>query len=172
MMTKTTATDSGPRIGERGTEMSSPSGKPPGKPRKRGFIWFFFLLVVAGVTSYAVWRASKPGLVAQSNQGKGGPGGGRGRGGAAPALPVVAAKAQSGRVPIYLNGLGNVSAFYTVTVKSRVDGQLMKVNFQEGDLVKEGQVLIEIDPRPYQVQLDLAQGTLARDSALLANAKL
>lgn len=75
-------------------------------------------------------------------------------------------------VPVYLDGLGNVTAFYTVTVKSRVDGQLMNVNFQEGDFVKEGQVLIEIDPRPYQVMLEQAEGTLAHDQALLENAKL
>jgi len=65
-----------------------------------------------------------------------------------------------------------VTAFYTVTVKSRVDGQLMSVNFQEGALVQKDQVLAVIDPRPFQVMLDQAQGTLAHDQALLANAKL
>jgi multidrug efflux system membrane fusion protein len=65
-----------------------------------------------------------------------------------------------------------VTAFYTVSVKSRVDGQIMKLDFNEGDLVQQGQLLIEIDPRPYQVQLELAEGTLARDQAMLNNAKL
>ena len=87
-------------------------------------------------------------------------------------VPVVVTKVARSSIPVYLNGLGNVTAFYTVTVKSRVDGQLMKVDFNEGDLVKEGQVLIEIDPRPFQVQLELAQATLAHDQALLANAKV
>jgi multidrug efflux system membrane fusion protein len=84
----------------------------------------------------------------------------------------VVAKARAGSVPIYLDGLGSVTAFYTVTVKSRVDGQLMKFNVQEGDLVKEGQVIAEIDPRPYEVMLAQAEGTLAHDSALLENAKV
>jgi multidrug efflux system membrane fusion protein len=170
-MTNTTTTATELPAGQRGREVPLPPGKPPGKPRKRGFIWFFFLLIVVSVTSYAVWRASQPGLIPQTNQGKGG-GGRGGRGGAGGVLPVVVAKARSGSVPIYLVGLGNVTAFYTVTVKSRVDGQLMKVNFQEGDLVKAGDILCEIDPRPFQVMLAQAEGTLAHDEALLANAKV
>jgi multidrug efflux system membrane fusion protein len=173
MMTNTTTTATEPHAGERGREVPYPPGKPPTKPRKRGFIWFFFLVIVIGVTAYAVWRASQPGLIPQNNQGKGGGGGGkRNRGGGGEALPVAVARARSGPVPTYLDGLGNVIAFYTVTVKSRVDGQLMKVNFQEGDLVKEGQVIAEIDPRPFQVMLAQAEGTLAHDRALLDNAKV
>src|SRR5579862_355057 len=172
MMTNSTTTATEPHAGERGREVPYPPGKPSSKPRKRGFIWFFFLVIVIGVTSYAVWRASQPGLILPTNQGKGGGGGKRNRGGGGEALPVAVAKARSGPVPSYLDGLGNVIAFYTVTVKSRVDGQLMKVNFQEGDLVKEGQVIAEIDPRPFQVMLAQAEGTLAHDTALLDNAKV
>lgn len=139
------------------------------KPKKRGLIWVVFLLIVAGVAGYAVWRASHPATVAR---GAGGGGGGFRGGGQLGPVPVVVSKVARSSIPVYLNGLGNVTAFYTVTVKSRVDGQIMKVDFNEGDLVHEGQVLIEIDPRPYQVQLELAEGTLARDQAMLNNAKL
>ena len=141
------------------------------KPKKRGLIWVVLLLIVAGIAGYAVWRAGHPIALVR---GQGGGGGGRGGGGRGPLgpVPVVLSKVGRSSIPVYLNGLGNVTAFYTVTVKSRVDGQIMKVDFNEGDLVKEGQVLIEVDPRPYQVQLELAQGTLARDRALLDNAKV
>jgi multidrug efflux system membrane fusion protein len=84
----------------------------------------------------------------------------------------VIVKARQMNVPVYLTGLGNVAAFYTVTVKTRVDGQLMKVDFREGDDVKEGQELALIDPRPYQVMLEQAEGQLARDQAILADARL
>lgn len=144
----------------------SPSSR---KPKKRGLIWVVLLLIVAGVAGYAVWRASHPAPVVRGAGGGGG--GGRGGGQLGP-VPVVVSKVTRSSIPVYLNGLGNVTAFYTVTVKSRVDGQIMKVDFNEGDLVHQGQVLIEIDPRPYQVQLELAEGTLARDQALLNNAKL
>ena len=147
---------------------------PPrsGKPKKRGLIWVFFLLIVAGVAGYAVWRAGQPATALKGQGGGGGGFGGGGRGAPLGPVPVVVTKVARSSIPVYLNGLGNVTAYYTVTVKSRVDGQLMKVDFNEGDLVKQGQVLIEIDPRPYQVQLDLTQATLARDQALLANAKV
>ena len=154
------------------TERMPPPPRPV-KLRKRGLIWVVFLLTIAGVTGYAVWRASQP-MPAQ--RGQGGGGGGRGGGGRRFAglgpVPVVVSKVSRSSIPVYLNGLGNVTAFYTVTVKSRVDGQLMKVDFNEGDFVKEGQILLEIDPRPFEVQLALAQGTMARDQALLDNAKL
>src|ERR1700693_4734767 len=152
-----------------------PTPPRPAKSKKRGLIWVIFLLMIAGVTGYAVWRAGLPATSPGGPGTKGGRGGGRGGGGRFAGLgpvPVVVSKVARSSIPVYLNGLGNVTAFYTVTVKSRVDGQIMKVDFNEGDLVHEGQVLIEIDPRPYQVQLELAEGTLARDQAMLNHAKL
>jgi multidrug efflux pump subunit AcrA (membrane-fusion protein) len=95
-----------------------------------------------------------------------------GRAGALGPVPVAVAKARQGDVPVYLNGLGSVNAFYTVTVRSRVDGQLMNVAFKEGQSVKEGDVLAQIDPRPFQVQLEQAEGVMAHDQALLANARI
>ena len=150
-----------------------PPPPSPGKSKKRGLIWAVFLLIIAGVAGYAVWSAGHPAAGGQKGQGgAGGAGGAGGRGAALGPVPVVVTKVTRSSIPVIQNGIGNVAAYYTVTVKSRVDGQLMKLHFNEGDLVKEGQLLAEIDPRPYQVQLDMAQATLAHDQAVLANARV
>ncbi len=89
-----------------------------------------------------------------------------------PAIPVAAAQATAGDLDRYIEALGTVTPFYTVTVKSRVDGEIVNVAFREGQIVHKGDVLIQIDPRPFQVQLEQAQGQLARDKANLTNAKI
>ena len=88
------------------------------------------------------------------------------------AVSVATAPVQRQDVPVYLSGLGAVTAFNTANIKSRVDGQIMKVNVQEGQNVTQGELLIEIDARPYQAQLDQMQAQLFRDQAQLRDAKL
>ncbi len=85
------------------------------------------------------------------------------------AVPVAATQAKLGDLPHYLSAIGTVTPMYTVTVQSRVAGQIMAVNFREGQIVTRGQLLVQIDPRPYQVQLEQAQGQLAHDLATLHN---
>lgn len=89
-----------------------------------------------------------------------------------PAIPVSVSTAERRDMPYYLTGLGSVNAFYTVSIKSRVDGELMQVNFKEGQFVNKGELLAVIDPRPYQVALEQAQATLFKDQATLRDAKL
>jgi multidrug efflux system membrane fusion protein len=87
-------------------------------------------------------------------------------------VSVAITKVQKQDVPVYLVGLGSVTAYYTANIKSRVDGQIMRVNFQEGQTVKEGDLLLVIDPRPYQVQLEQMQAQLFKDQASLRDARL
>jgi membrane fusion protein, multidrug efflux system len=87
-------------------------------------------------------------------------------------VPVSAITVQRSDVPIYLNGIGTVQAFNSVVVKSRVDGQIVKINFSEGKDVHAGDVLVEIDPRPFQAALEQAQANKLKDEAQLANSRL
>ena len=150
---------------EPGTQDSAPA-----QPTKsRWWLWVVILFIVgAGIWYYRGTRSTSeaggtsPG-VAPANT-KGMP---WGPGSPGFTVPVVVTTAQKGDLPIYLVGLGTVTAFNTVTVRSRVDGAIVKVNFTEGQFVREGDALIEIDPRPYQVMLEQAEGQLAKDQAQL-----
>ena len=140
-----------------------------GAAKSHWWIWVLLLVIVAGGYWYYRGRNSQADAAAA---------GGKGLGGAAMGapgsfvVPVVVATAIKGDLPVFLNGLGNVTAFNTVTVRSRVDGQIVKINFTEGQNVTAGQALVEIDPRPYQVQLEQAEGQLAKDQAQLKDVQV
>jgi len=142
----------------------APPPDPP-EPHRTHLGWLWLLLVAAlAFGAFRYWQEKKSkaeaAAAAQANRA------------AHRAVPVVAVPARVGDVPVYLRGLGTVTAFNTVTVKSRVDGQLIAVHFQEGNYVKKDELLAEIDPRPFQVQLEQAQGQMARDQAQLNDAKV
>ena len=144
------------------------SDTPPSQPRKRRHwaILAALLLTVLGTTFLLSQRSQKAG----SEGGKGGSGRqGRGAGGA---VPVGVASVEQGTMGVYINALGTVTPVYTVTVTSRVVGQLVGVHYREGQIVHKGDLLAEIDPRPYQAALTQAEGQLARDRAVLKNAYL
>lgn len=94
------------------------------------------------------------------------------KGDKAQTIQVVGSQAHKGDIPVFVNGLGTVVPIYTVTVNSRVQGQLMQVLYREGQMVKQGDPLVEIDPRPFEAALKNAQGVLTRDQALLDNAQI
>jgi multidrug efflux system membrane fusion protein len=134
----------------------------PEKPKGSGFRKWIILLLIALVVGAAIWKIRKN-TEEQTTQGQK----------MAAMLdrptPVQTAAVQQRTMPIYLTQLGTVTAYNTVTIKSRVDGQLIRVNVREGQVVKQGQLLAEIDPAPYQAALAQAQGQLARDQAQHTN---
>ena len=152
---------------EPGTLLASPVTKSP-KRRPSGARWLWLpVLAILGAGAWYLWPktsstpATSPGALSKG-----------GKKGASGTIPVVAAKARKGDIDVYITGLGSVTPIHTVAVKSRVDGQLMKVHYNEGDLMHEGDPLLEIDARPYQVQLEQAEGQLMRDQATLDNARV
>ena len=128
--------------------------------RSSAWIWAVVVLVLAGAAVAAYFRFRPHSETPPAGKPPARP------------MPVVVAKTRKGDLNLYLTGLGTVTALNTVTLRSRVDGQIDKVAFTEGQLVHEGDLLFEIDPRPFQVQLAQAEAQLAKDQALLKNARL
>ena len=139
---------------------------PPHAPGRRRWVWVVAIVLLAAVAIGAWYWWPKAAETQNTSAGKG-----RSDATARP-LPVVAAPAKKGSIDVYLNALGTVTPRNIVTVHPRVDGQLMSVGFREGQLVKAGDLLAEIDPRPFQVQLTQALGQMAKDQSLLKNAQL
>src|SRR6266446_477879 len=162
---------------------ANPAGPDPsGEPRleretgSSGHRWLWIIGLVLAI-AVGVWyfRGSRASIEAQGPGAPGGASKGQGRQGAGVGgfvVPVVVATAQRGDLPVYFNGLGTVTAFNTVTVRSRVDGQITKINFQEGQSVRQGEDLLDIDSRPFQVQLEQAEGQLAKDQAQLRDVQV
>ena len=152
------------------------SGPPSERPRvrkaggllRRPWVWVLIICLLAGGAWYYMQGKSQS---AAQQGGKQGAGQMRAGMDANRPTPVATATAKAGEINIYLNGLGTVTPLATVTVRSRVEGELNKILFREGQVVKQGELLAEIDPRAYQVQLAQAEGQMARDVALLKNAQ-
>src|ERR1700720_3151647 len=145
---------------------------PAGEATSRGWLWVLIVIIVA-VLGYWYFRGPKASTEAQGPAAPAGSTNGRPSAfGGAFTVPVVVATAQRGDLPVYFNGLGTVTAFNTVTVHSRVDGQITKITFQEGQFVHQGDSLLEIDARPYQVMLEQAEGQLAKDQAQLRDVQV
>jgi multidrug efflux system membrane fusion protein len=137
----------------------------PGKKKHRWWIW----LLALAILGYGVYRV-RQGMVG-SEAAKASPAASvPGRSGGS--VPVVVAQASKGDIGVYFNGLGAVTPIYTVTVKSQIAGYLMQVLYKEGQIVHKGDLLAQVDPRPYEVMLEQAEAGLARDQANLENSKV
>ncbi|WP_420223646.1 MdtA/MuxA family multidrug efflux RND transporter periplasmic adaptor subunit [Pigmentiphaga litoralis] len=172
-----------PNAPDRSGDPASPS-RP--LPRRARWPWLVALLLILAAVGWWWWHGrttqeAAPGATGASRAsgargprapGAGGPPGAAGAGAfATPPIPVKAEAARSENLDVFIKSLGTVTSFNTVTVRSRVDGELMKVLFKEGQRVKAGDLIAQIDPRAYQVALSQAQGTLQQNQAQLENAR-
>lgn len=137
----------------------------PAKPHHRWIPWL--LVLIFAVIAALAWKAAAHRQRAQQMARAA-----QARAAALRPVPVAVARVEERDLPVYLTGLGTVTAYNTDTIQTRVDGQVMRVYFREGQHVSAGQPLVEIDPRPFQVQLEQAQGQLARDQAQLRDDRL
>ena len=144
---------------EPGDRRSEPLSEPHRSDRR--WLWLLALLLAAILAYWVVARLAQR-SVAESSAARS----------AARAIPVGAVPARRGQMPVVLSGLGAVTAFNTVTVRSRVDGQLVQIGFQEGQFIEKGDLIAQIDPRPFEAELAQAEGTLARDEAQLRDARV
>src|SRR6187401_1320808 len=128
-------------------------------------IWMIVGIILLGVIGTGIFLRGAGSLVktnasTRQNAARGAP------------VPVDVTRAEKSAFPVYLRGLGSIQSFNMVTIRSRVDGEIVQVNFKEGQTVAAGDLLVQIDPRPYQALLDQATAKKGRDEAMLANAKL
>jgi membrane fusion protein, multidrug efflux system len=131
------------------------------RPAKKRHLWVWVLVVVAAIAAIIFYQYSRAAEAAKKSKAN-----------AAPrAVPVVTATATKGNIGVYVQALGTVTPVYTVTVTSRVQGEIMSVGYREGQMVRKGDALLEIDPRPYQAALTQAEGQLAHDDAVLSQAR-
>ncbi|HDR9763623.1 TPA: MdtA/MuxA family multidrug efflux RND transporter periplasmic adaptor subunit [Burkholderia cepacia] len=157
---------------------NDPASPAARRPRRTLMAGALAVVVIGGLLWWHPWNRTPAAGSAATGAGASAAGGGghRGRGGPAAMAnipqPVQVATATQGEMPIVLSALGTVTPLANVTVKTQLSGYLQSVSFQEGQIVRKGDVLAQIDPRPYQVSLENAEGTHARDSALLATARL
>ena len=154
------------------TTTAAPSTRmaPPPQPQRTGapqahrsylWVWIVVILVLAigGLTYYRKQQAAAQAAKAKAAA-------------ANRSVPITTATVRQGPIGVYINALGTVTPVYTATITSRVDGQIVSVNYREGQMVRKGDVLIQVDPRPYQAALTQAQGTLAHDEALLSESRI
>jgi len=158
--------------GQSAASSAPPAPDAPDSPvRRRKWPWLLALVVVALGIYLLVHRSGSANPAAKGAKGKGGAAGAAGDAASRP-IPVTATAAATKDVGVYLTGLGTVVPLNTVAVKSRVDGQLVRIAFHEGQLVRAGDLLAQLDPRPFQVQLMQAEGQRAKDEAALQNARV